>query len=812
MIAVTDTSLEYASLREQGLTLLRRVTGQWTDHNTHDPGITILELVCYALAEFGYRADFGIADLLADADAPRRADVFTPAEILPSGAVTLDDLRKVVLDVPGVKNVWIEPVEPRVAVHDASTGDVSYAARTDGAAAQSPNVSDVRPAGLYRVRIEKSDVTDIDGGVIVRDAARRLHRHRGLGEDFVSIDVLEAQPVQVDAVVEVAAGADAADLLAGVYRSLAEYCSPSVRFRTLEEMLAAGRRVDDIFEGPLLEHGFIDPDELAAVVRRDTLRVSDLIRELTGLPGVVAVKQLRFRVNGVVSPDWLLSVDPERAPRFDPDGSTIRLERRNLRVDSEALRGSARALYLSRARAALQPPALPASARDLPPPPGRPRHVGAYRSIQHDLPMVYGVGPAGLSRHASPRRRAQARQLQAYLLLIDQLLANQFAQLANVRTMLSLQDDSASSYFAQPVPDDGDAPLGLDAVRLRPATHAEVLARITENPADDGDSAGSLSGASRRTRLLDHLLARVGEHFDDYALVQFGLDEGSPADAVARVARDKRAFLRDCPRIGRDRGTGVNYLEPAAIGSSAFVTGDCVDPVRLAARWAGASDAVSAFLWSRCTPEEQEVLRSTAATRHELDGTLCAVLNRALDDSLWDEARFDGIPLSAETRGLRHAASTGVTLEPQRFNRVLIEDAYPDLVARSRDAENVSGLELALRRRLGIDDPRERFHVVEHILLRPVDGDARQQGALFRDAASRDPYSLQVTIACPAWPPRCQEPNFRQLVEETARECTPAHLAVTVRWLDEPAMTAFERAFGDWLHHWRNQRRAALGL
>jgi hypothetical protein len=37
----------------------------WTDHNVHDPGITTLELLCYALTDVAYRVSFPLPDLLA---------------------------------------------------------------------------------------------------------------------------------------------------------------------------------------------------------------------------------------------------------------------------------------------------------------------------------------------------------------------------------------------------------------------------------------------------------------------------------------------------------------------------------------------------------------------------------------------------------------------------------------------------------------------------------------------------------------------------------------------------------------------------
>ena len=808
---------DYSSLRQEGLRSLERMAGSsWTDFNVHDPGISILEQLCYALTDLGYRSEHELPDLLAREGRDAYASLFTPAAILPSGPITIEDLRKLVIDVPGVKNAWIEIADDAVASHDAARGGVSYLAPPvdrPSLAPRNPNVSEIRPAGLYRVQIEKSDLVDIDGTDIRRAAAKRLHQFRGLGVDYTSIDVLKYQDVQIETALEIGPVGDATELLAAVYQRIAEYCSPSVTFHTLAEMLDRGRRVDQIFEGPLLDHGFIDADELATIERRTELRVSDLIHVLTAIPGVLAVKKLHFVINEQPSPDWLLSVERDHTPRFDSRRSSIRLERRSLRVDSDGLSRAAHAVFVARATRAARPDKAQEPDGELRPRPGRDRQLGTYHSVQRQFPMTYGIGSAGLPRSASPERRAQARQLKAYVLFYDQLLANYFAQLANVGTLLSFHDETPTSYFSQPVEDGPDGDLDLDAVRNTGASHAAALRQITEDPWGAGTAAEE-SGLRRRNRMLDHLLARVGEQFGDYALLQGGSAAGGGVASAAALANDKRAFLRDYPRIGRDRGVGFDCLAPAVVGSSIVLPGDCLDPVGLAGKLTAAADAMSAFVWGQSRPAEQQLLADTNAPRADKDAAIVALLNRVVHGgvSAYAEDRVAGLTLSPETQQLLAQVPAVAGVRLARLNRLLLEDAYSAEIARSRDEHNLSGLELVLRRKLGVRTPEERFHLVEHILLRPIDGDSHQRGPLFGDAALRDPYSLQVTLVFPKWSGKYVDENFRQFVEETVHEQAPAHLTAYVRWLDRPAMEAFEAAYGVWLHEWRNHRLLDLGL
>ncbi len=51
-----EPPLDFERLREEGMHLLQKLSGKiWTDHNLHDPGITILEILCYALTDLGYQ-------------------------------------------------------------------------------------------------------------------------------------------------------------------------------------------------------------------------------------------------------------------------------------------------------------------------------------------------------------------------------------------------------------------------------------------------------------------------------------------------------------------------------------------------------------------------------------------------------------------------------------------------------------------------------------------------------------------------------------------------------------------------------------
>ena len=63
--AYSTKSQKYDELLEEGISLIQKFSGEkWTDYNYHDPGITILEQLCYAITDIGYKTNFDIQDIL----------------------------------------------------------------------------------------------------------------------------------------------------------------------------------------------------------------------------------------------------------------------------------------------------------------------------------------------------------------------------------------------------------------------------------------------------------------------------------------------------------------------------------------------------------------------------------------------------------------------------------------------------------------------------------------------------------------------------------------------------------------------------
>src|ERR1043165_6612840 len=98
-----DLSFDLDALKEEGLQKIQELAGsELTDFNFHDPGVTILEILCYALTDLAYRADFDIKDLLNTAGKKKIQNSLFPAEkVLTTAPLSFLDFKRLLLDMEG---------------------------------------------------------------------------------------------------------------------------------------------------------------------------------------------------------------------------------------------------------------------------------------------------------------------------------------------------------------------------------------------------------------------------------------------------------------------------------------------------------------------------------------------------------------------------------------------------------------------------------------------------------------------------------------------------------------------------------------
>lgn len=108
-----NPSLNFNKLREEGIKMIQSLSGKtWTDYNLHDPGITTLEILCYALTDLGYRTE----QLLEAFEGEEPVDpefisrhFFHFEELIPHLPLTKTDFETVIEENnPKVLSAWFE--------------------------------------------------------------------------------------------------------------------------------------------------------------------------------------------------------------------------------------------------------------------------------------------------------------------------------------------------------------------------------------------------------------------------------------------------------------------------------------------------------------------------------------------------------------------------------------------------------------------------------------------------------------------------------------------------------------------------------
>lgn len=161
---------DYFRLRKEGIGYIEQTGSRyWTDYNTHDPGITILEALCYAITDIAYRTGKDIKDLLTTEEIPAGKNpfpdqsFFTARSILTVNPLTPNDYRRLLIDQEGIRNAWIGCRECECdTAYYASCKDDKITLSYEKPSKSKSEFVKVSPRGMYDVLLELE--TDVESG------------------------------------------------------------------------------------------------------------------------------------------------------------------------------------------------------------------------------------------------------------------------------------------------------------------------------------------------------------------------------------------------------------------------------------------------------------------------------------------------------------------------------------------------------------------------------------------------------------------------------------------------------------------------
>ncbi|HEY6896885.1 MAG TPA: hypothetical protein VI279_06455 [Rhodocyclaceae bacterium] len=533
--------LDFEGLRQEGIRLVQELCGEtWTDYNLHDPGVTILEQVCYGLSDLIYRTGFPVADYLVSAAGEidfERLSLHRPDAALACAAITENDYRKLIIDaVPNVENAWLE-------LQGGEAGGIG---------------------GLYRVHLQLSERVKLQDHTGVEktyaEAVRKLYAaNRNLGEDLAEVRLAKRVRYGLRGEIDIVGNRAPASVLAKVYFECARYLCPIVAVRPYKDAYKAGVGLDALFNGVVTRSGQIAEEDL------HPWSGQYFIQELSGrilrVEGVKHIRHLEFvdpEGNGTdaiaLSGDDPLPIACFKLPTPEA-GAGVALFRNDKPVPAPAtdvefefnrLDYSAQAARSRRSRFDWVDALLPK---------GHYRQLGQYASIQHQFPEIYGVNAAGISPSAPVERKAAVAQLKAYLLCFDQIMANFLQNIQEIPALFTFDEVPTRSYAHQLLRGDS-VPQAETVYRYDGREMETKLAEVVALFDDFGD---------RKNRILDYLLGLYGEEFAQNSLRPH---LGDDADHEAALLRIKIDFLKAVVEIGQRRAAAFDYRKSAGAGTS----------------------------------------------------------------------------------------------------------------------------------------------------------------------------------------------------------------------------------------------------
>ncbi|TPN86990.1 hypothetical protein [Aquimarina algicola] len=795
-----DSALSYNFLRKEGIKLIQQMAGHtWTDHNTHDPGITILEQVCYAITDLAYRMDYDIKDLLGTDHTSSYKDLHSAASILMVHPVTILDLRKIVMDVKGVKNAWIEKVK-----HSREASETEDAR--------------IIPKGLYHVFIEKDTLFESTGTKILAEVKNRLQACRSVCEDFEQIKILNIQDIRLQGIIEITDTVDDVhQLIANMLYRVSEYFSPRLSFYNISQLLAEGKRIDEIFDGPLLDHGFIKNEELLKHRRKKEIQASDIIREIMDESGVLAIDQFTIATGLGTIKSWVLALDPSKTPVLNIDKTLedLSFTAKGLKINIDV--NIIKNIY-DQKRAEGLPKILPSKERDVTTRETVDRNIEKYYSIQNEFPVNYGIGTAGLPDSASETRKVQAKQLTSYLVFFEQLLANYFSQAANFKKLMSFDDQEICTYFNQSLL---DTIPGIEEVLQSKESYEEYLKETID----------AETNVTRKNKFLNHLLARFGEKFTGYAMLLQDISKDKQV-LGKKLIKDKATFLKEYPELSSGRANAFNYTKvywqndnisglekriARKLGIEEYTRrnlGDgetegfhMVEHILLRPREQypypfstsyipqeiTGFEAVEGKEHTRCFSKDHnlkigEHIQIVENDQYTETYTIVAVEKDHFDiDTPFQESQTSG--LWQRIPDIRYFIRSSTI---QNFAAGSPDHTFCRI--GTHDLQVGDTIEVTATQQY--DGVHEITAITEEGFEIPVPfTDKETSGRWIRSAGTHDPYSLQVTFMLPNWIERYQNIEFKKFVEYTIQEETPAHIRVYLKWLNKKEMQGFDKAF-----------------
>ena len=847
-------SMDFAQLKREGVEEIQRLSGRiWTDYNEHDPGVTILENLCYALTELGYKTNFKIKDLFfkisEENDKQFLKTFYQPEDIIPPAPITEIDFRKLAIDhVKGVKNIWINPKK------QSQVG--------------------TRINGLYEVLI-LIDETNKNPKDVLKQVQQLLNDYRNLGEDFDVYRILEFEPVRFQASISISPDSIGESVYANILSLVQSIFSPTIPFYSEEEILEREDGKKIINNHPPVKNGYVLDSDLkkSQLKNISKLYTSKIIKAISDLDGVEEVFDFVLYLNGERNTSEIIQLDDYKVPSLDVtnilENSSIQL----LAGDIEYNADTNVVLYtydIEKNRKALKHKRYNEKPTEEITSTKSKEDIEQYHSIQNSFPKAYGITDYGLEGKISNERISQVKQLRAYLYFFEQIMANYLSQLANVDKLFSTDEELDKTYFFQNINYINGYKENVFANNVMSDIPLEEINKKFDN------------ASVRRNRILDHLLARFGEEFllEAYNAIHRESSAVAKSNFLEENIQSKIKFLNNYIEISRNKAKGYNYLQDhlneenvsglkkkisllfnfkkygfkrldrigfdkslkisdaKSNSSKSAISFNSDEPNFLADvlafgiernnyRIEKEKDFVVYFenrstrknhliYKAKTVPEAEDAIsklidqltiyNKASEGFHILEHILLREVNAAFrflyisEQNIELTSQFNYTDSSySRTEFISNLLNIGA--DKSNYTVKKSNELYHFIITKKASKFHITSEKFSSKKEaetavLSIIDELKNTKIIDSDLDLRLHLDQDMSNVSMYD---EDPYSLQVSFICPRWSGRFRSNKMKYLFENVVKLNSPAHLKINFHWLSIQEMNLFEEPFEKWL-------------
>jgi hypothetical protein len=746
-----DNPDSFEHFYQLGLTYIQQLSGHlWTDYNTHDPGMTILEQVCYALTDLVYRCEFDVADYLSEPSGNidyRAHGLALAQDIIPAYPQQIEEYETWLLSrLPELDKVWL-----RWSEHGSQLGIYTINAQLNH---------------FYALSQQCSDFGHSHDHTQQQTAINRIRREfygvRALGEDLAAIELTGQYPLTLTATIHISDDVThVTQLVANIYDQINLWLESNTQTTPAY-----------VLKGSLLAEEGIQRIDLLQFSQYNAER-----SEPTPIDKIAPFSYLRL---------------PELSTRSGIEiiqfQHPVNIDYSDLIIQIEQLQQQRRVAQLKTTHS----PTLPT---------GRYFDFSRYESIQTLFPRNYHLAP-GTANHYHARQQGQRHQLRSYLLLFDQLMANFCDDIAGLNSLFSLSLASEETYHNHLLQDDEFYNISEHYPQDASARLAQLRSQLDDYPKRKNRIFNYLL-ALYSEHFPETLHRQFNPYFSAQALEKQLLKYKQAFILNITAMTTGRGIGDNLLLPGHQGGYSQRLslllgLFPPDTSSSGYTDAITKHALTLVPNESYFQSDIGKKVICILAPETLTSLQPLA------DNPLEENVNAQQDQliplavTLLNEQTLPEVLLllGIDNRRYRmlHRMDHGDYL---LFFKLDTEDTRQWLYIASHNNKQklIEFCHLLQRWLIQLNQNSEGLYVVEPILLRTGDNNAPLSD-----------YANRVIIVLPGYTARFNKLKFREQVEQLIIENSPAHLLTQCQWLDFSAFSQFEILYS----HWRQAKSRAL--